>query len=153
MAAAAVSKQSHALASTDTAMDVDNPLEQQQDDQEDLYTRLKTLQRQLEFFEIQVRCRSLAHRQRSFFFLFDLTGIFPCSGRLLCGAAACCVLLGVLQGLLVPDGSQPRFAPFNTVLAILKIILRLCTYIVPRHLSHGNCRAYQWALGSSAGLL
>lgn len=58
MAAAAVSKQSYALASTDTAMDVDAPLEQQQDDQEDLYTRLKTLQRQLEFFEIQVRCRS-----------------------------------------------------------------------------------------------
>ena len=58
MAAAAVSKQSYALASTDTAMDVDAPLEQQQDDQEDLYTRLKTLQRQLEFFEIQVRRRS-----------------------------------------------------------------------------------------------
>lgn len=58
MAAAAVSKQSYALASTDTAMDVDAPLEQQQDDQEDLYTLLKTLQRQLEFFEIQVRCRS-----------------------------------------------------------------------------------------------
>eukprot|EP00891_Asterochloris_glomerata_P006877 jgi/Astpho2/6877/e_gw1.00106.20.1_t len=34
-------------------MDVDAPLEQQQDDQEDLYTLLKTLQRQLEFFEIQ----------------------------------------------------------------------------------------------------
>ena len=102
MAAAAVSKQSHALASTETAMDVDAPLEQQQDNQEDLYTRLKTLQRQLEFFEIQVRWRSQAHRQRScssrLLVFLDVTGTVQCSGSLLCGAAGCCVLLVVLQG-------------------------------------------------------
>lgn len=40
---------------TPTLMDVDmDPSAQSSDPEEDLYTRLKTLQRQLEFYEIQV---------------------------------------------------------------------------------------------------
>ena len=112
MAAAAVSKQNFALASTDTAMDVDAPLEQQQDNQEDLYTRLKTLQRQLEFFEIQVRCRSQAQWQRScssrILFFFDVTGTVQCCiGQ---QAAACC---WSCCRAAVPDASQLNFCCFQ----------------------------------------
>jgi hypothetical protein len=55
MAAAAVMKPK-AVDLHDDKMDVDI-----EDSEEDLYTKLKTLQRQLEFIEIQVRLADLSH--------------------------------------------------------------------------------------------